>query len=101
MKRLPREDFTFHLGSNKWTCKWSDTLLEEHGAYGLTHYDTNTIHLQRPIKGRYKAQNVQQVWWHEFYHAVFMTLNHLKLSRDEKLVDQMGHLTAQFFKTVN
>lgn len=100
MKRLPREDFQFHLGANRWTVKWSDTLLEEQGCYGITHYDTNTIILQRPIKGKYKQQNVVQVWWHEFYHAAFMTLNYAKLARDEKLVDQMGHATAQFIKTV-
>lgn len=100
MKRLPREAFTFELGGNKWTTIWSDTLLEEQKCYGITHYDTNTIVLQRPIAGKYKMQNVMQVWWHEYFHAAFMTLNHLKLSRDEKLVDQMGHLMTQFFKTV-
>lgn len=89
----------FTLGSCEWTVQWSDTLLKDHGCYGVTHYDTNTIMLQTPIRGKYKAQNVKQVFWHEFFHAAFMTLNHIKLSRDEKLVDQLGHMVAQFLNT--
>jgi len=98
MKRIPS---TFELGGNHWKVEWSDNLLVDHKCYGLTHYDTNVILLQRPIRGKYTMQNVMQVFWHEFYHAAFMTANYLKLSRDEKLVDQLGHLTAQFFKTAS
>lgn len=96
MKRVPK---SFELGGNRWTVTWSDTLLKDHGCYGVTHYDTNSIVMQRPIRGKYTMQNVMQVFWHEWFHAAFMTLNHLKLSKDEKLVDQLGHLTAQFFKS--
>jgi hypothetical protein len=98
MKRIPS---TFELGGNHWKVEWSETLLKEQKCYGITHYDTNTILLQRPIRRKYTMQNVMQVFWHEYFHASFMTLNHLKLSRDEKLVDQRGHLMAQFFKTAN
>ena len=87
---------SFQIGACEWKVEWSDTLLEDHKCYGVTHYDTNTILLQRPIRGRYKRQNVDQVWWHEYYHAVFQTLNYSKLARDEKLVDQLGHVHAQF-----
>ena len=94
--KIPSE---FHLGGNRWTVEWSDTLLKDHGCYGVTHYDTNTILLQKPIPRKYKRQNTVQVFWHEFYHAAFMTLNYLKLAKDEKLVDQLGHLMVQFSKT--
>lgn len=96
MKRIPR---SFDLGGTGWKVEWSDTLLTEHKCYGLTHFDTNTIVLQRPIRGQYRMQNVVQTFWHEYFHAAFMTLNHRKLATDEKLVDQMGHLQAQFFNT--
>jgi len=95
MKRIPK---TFVLGGNEWKVEWSDTLLKDHKAYGVTHYDTNTIMLQRPSK-KLKMQVVRQVFWHEWFHAAFMTLNRLKLAGDEPLVDQMGHLAAQFFNT--
>lgn len=90
---------TFQLGANTWSVQWSDTLLKEHGCYGITHYDTNTILLQRPIRRKYKMQNVKQVFWHELFHALFMTLNHIKLSKNEILVDQLGHLMQQFMQT--
>jgi len=93
-KKIPSK---FKLGSCTWKVDWSDTLLKDHGCYGVTHYDTNTILLQRPIRGKYKAQNVHQVFWHEFFHAAFLTLNHTKLSKNEVLVDQLGHMVAQLF----
>jgi hypothetical protein len=89
----------FQLGANTWTVKWDPTLLEKQKCYGLTHYDMNQITLQPPIRGKYKMQNVRQVFWHEMFHAMFLTLNKLKLSADEQLVDQLGHLVEQYLQT--
>lgn len=96
MKRIPA---SFVLGGNTWKVVWSDTLLAEHKCYGITHYDTTTIILQRPSR-KLRLEVVRQVFWHEWFHAAYMTNNDLKLSRDEKHVDQMGHLLAQFFNTL-
>lgn len=53
------------------------------------------IDIRRSLKG----SNRQQVFCHEFCHALLDIAGHPKLSEDEDLVDRLGHLLQQALTT--
>lgn len=47
-----------------------------------------------------KGTHRQQVWAHEAIHAILDVAGHEDLSRDEQLVDRLGHLLQQMLTTM-
>ncbi len=47
-----------------------------------------------------KGSNRQQIWAHEAVHAMLDIAGHEDLSRDEALVDRLGHLLQQMLTTM-
>jgi len=47
-----------------------------------------------------RGTNRQQVWAHEAIHALLDIAGHDDLSRDEQLVDRLGHLLQQMLTTM-
>ncbi len=47
-----------------------------------------------------RGSNRQQVWCHEAIHAILDIAGHDDLSRDEQLVDRLGHLLQQMLVTM-
>lgn len=89
---------TFTLAGQTWTVKFDPNLEEKHEAYGSCDFDRLTITLMPPSR-TLKRAIVLQSFWHEAFHAIFFTLNQTKLMRDEKLVDQCGHMVHQILTT--
>lgn len=90
----------FNLGPHVWTVKIvpqsHPVLLSEDGeslAGCCVEYE-QVIFLEQVSKGFSKSSQVQ-TFWHEFYHALFHTLNRSALNEDEMLVDNCGTMTAQ------
>jgi hypothetical protein len=48
-----------------------------------------------------RGSNRQQVWCHEAIHAILDIAGHDDLSRDEQLVDRLGHLLQQMLVTMS
>lgn len=98
MKRIPK---SFSLGGHTFTVTMVDEdvmleLTKGYPAYGLFVPDSLAIYLLKPGK-TLKREVILQTFWHEWYHAMFWVANHKW--GNEKLVDQCGHLTHQFFQT--
>jgi hypothetical protein len=47
-----------------------------------------------------RGSNRQQTWCHEAIHALLDIAGHDDLSRDEQLVDRLGHLLQQMLVTM-
>lgn len=47
-----------------------------------------------------KGTNRQQTWCHEAIHALLDIAGHADLSRDEALVDRLGHLLQQMLTSM-
>ena len=63
---------------------------------GMWIPDKYEIHLLSTCKGTHR----QQVWAHEAVHAMLEIAGHDDLSRDEQLVDRLGHLLQQMLTTM-
>ena len=53
--------------------------------------DLSRIDILSTAKGTHR----QQIWCHELVHAILDVAGHPNLSRDEDLVDRLGHLLQQ------
>jgi len=98
MKRIPK---SFQLAGLTFTVGFLDEeemLAKTDGipAYGVFIPNELAIYL-RPPSRKLKKEIVLQTFWHEYFHAMFWVANHRW--RDEKLVDQCGHLTYQMLAT--
>jgi hypothetical protein len=63
---------------------------------GMWLPDKYEIHILSSCKGT----NRQQVWAHEAVHALLDVAGHDDLSRQEQLVDRLGHLLQQMLTTM-
>ena len=63
---------------------------------GMWLPDKYEIHIVSSCKGT----NRQQVWAHEAVHALLDVAGHDDLSRQEQLVDRLGHLLQQMLTTM-
>lgn len=56
-------------------------------------------HYRIEIRSHLRGSNRQQVFTHELIHAMLDIAGHDDLSRDEQLVDRLGHLLQQAMVT--
>jgi hypothetical protein len=56
-------------------------------------------HYRIEIRSSLRGSNRQQVFTHELIHAMLDIAGHDDLSRDEQLVDRLGHLLQQAMVT--
>lgn len=70
----------------------------DHDVNGLWSQQDSTIYVRRVSKGFPKERQLQ-VFWHEFFHALFDTLGYERISSNEQLVDQCGLLMLQAQQT--
>jgi hypothetical protein len=56
-------------------------------------------HYRIEIRSNLRGSNRQQVFTHELIHAMLDIAGHDDLSRDEQLVDRLGHLLQQAMVT--
>lgn len=98
MKRIPE---SFQIGSLVFkVTRVSPEEMERRAgapAYGLYLPDSQEILILHSGKGC-SAALAKQSFFHELAHAIFWTMNH-KDYRNEKVVDQLGHILKQFVDT--
>jgi hypothetical protein len=98
MRRIPD---SFQIGS--LTFKVTRVSAEEmerragSPAYGLYLPDSQEILILSAGNGC-SAALAKQSFFHELAHAIFWTMNH-KDYKNEKIVDQLGHILKQFVDT--
>lgn len=78
--------------------KANDTKESSYEVNGLWIMDESTIYVRR-CSPKFSKEKQLQVFWHEFFHALFEVLGYDKLSSKEQLVDQCGMLMLQAQKT--
>ncbi len=95
MKRIPS---SFHIGSLtfKVTRVTAETMERRAGqsAYGLFLPDSQEILILETGKGC-SAALARQTFFHELSHAILWVMNHRDY-KNEKTVDQLGHILKQF-----
>jgi N-methylhydantoinase A/oxoprolinase/acetone carboxylase beta subunit len=98
MKRIPS---SFQIGSLtfKVTRVTSEEMEKRAGlsAYGLFLPDSQEILVEKAGKGC-SAELAKQSFFHELSHAILWVMAH-KDYKNEKIVDQLGHILKQFDDT--
>lgn len=66
--------------------------------WGLCDYENFTIYVQKVSKTHPRVQQMQ-TFWHEYFHMLLYVSGRPRLARDETLVDTLGALQLQAFKS--
>ena len=87
----------FKLFNQTIKVKYSRTLIDKQGAFGLWDYNKNQITLQQSTRAHKLTQNqINQTFLHEVTHACLDHMGHHELSADEKFVSVFSNLIHQF-----
>lgn len=87
----------FELFGQTWKVKKMSEAVHEAGTQeGVCDNTEKTIHLYTKDRSE---QHVQQVFWHEAVHAILDNTGNEKLSKNEGLVDLLGHCIHQILNT--
>lgn len=90
----------FELMNETVKVRFNDKLMHKDSSLGTANYRRQKIILQSSCAS-YPQSNEQltKSFYHELIHYIFYTLNEDELRDNEKLVDNMAGLFAQFEKT--
>lgn len=99
-EKKPRKDGiprTFQLAGHTIEVRLVPPKKWKHGkdCVGIWLPDVYRIEMRSGLRG----SNRQQVFTHELIHAMLDIAGHDDLSRDEQLVDRLGHLLQQAMAT--
>ena len=90
---------SFEMIGSTVNVEFEGKRTEENEASGLAIYTENKILLNSQLLDQ-PIENAQVVFWHEFFHFVFNAIGHKKNNFNEDLLDQLGGIMTQFFRTV-
>lgn len=71
---------------------------DENVPMGYTVFDENLVLIRRSSK-RFSAEMQMHAYWHEYFHILLERAGRERLARDENLVDTLGGLQMQAFKS--
>ena len=91
---------SFFLFGQEIVVEYTDRLIDNEDAVGMSLYRRNIIQIQKNNQGIVRPQTqIESTFFHELMHYVFFMLGKEDLRKDEDLVDVIGRLLHQAFMT--
>lgn len=95
MRSIPSE---FEMMGHTIEVQMSETLVEDTGAYGISHFTKNLIVLQTPTR-EVSMSFIVQTFFHEVAHFIMFYMGEHKLNDNEKFIDVLGNCIYQVMRT--
>lgn len=90
---------SFKLFGQTIKVKYSRTLMDRKGAYGIADFHKNIIFLQQSTRKTPLAKGVlEQVFVHEATHLMIDKIGYRELAQDEKFIEALSNILLQFIE---
>lgn len=87
------------LGGVEFTTRFHDDPSHA-STYGEIEYPTGDIRIEATIRGLKQAHTqIQNTYFHELAHGIFMSIGRDDLRQDEVLVQGVGNMIFEFLRT--